>query len=55
MSIKYLIQKLIDGRWVNQESMGFFSSEIEANEMIYISIKNKSEFWTDYRIIQYYV
>jgi hypothetical protein len=53
MTIKYLIQKLVDGEWVNQESMGFFSSVIAANEMIYISIKNKSEFWTDYRVIQY--
>jgi len=53
VNIKYLIQKLVDNEWVNQESMGFFSSEIEANEMIYISIKNKSEFWTDYRVIQY--
>lgn len=53
MTFKYIIQKLIDGEWVNQESMGIFVSEIAANEMIYISIKNKSEFWTDYRVIQY--
>jgi hypothetical protein len=53
VNIKYLIQKLVNGEWVNQESMGSFSSEIEANEMIYISIKNKSEFWTDYKVIQY--
>jgi len=53
VTIKYLIQKLVDGRWVNQESMGYFSNVIAANEMIYISIENKSEFWTDYRVIQY--
>jgi hypothetical protein len=53
VNIKYLIQKLVDDEWVNQESMGSFSSEIEANEMIYKSIENKSDFWTDYRVIQY--
>jgi hypothetical protein len=53
MSIRYLIQKLVDDEWVTQESMGFFSSEVAANEMIYISIENKSKFWTDYRVIQY--
>ena len=49
--MKYYIQKLVDNVWITQDDIGF-NTIVEANEHIFISLKIKSEFWTNYRLTQ---
>jgi hypothetical protein len=52
MKIKYLIQENINNQWKNREDLGFFYPKIEAEEKIFLSLKNKKEFWFKFKVIQ---
>ena len=48
--MRFIIQKKIDNRWVDDLELGQFNNAIEAYEKIYVSIENKSDFWNNYRL-----
>lgn len=52
MPFKYLIQKREDDRWIDEIDIGLFDSIEDANDEIFMMVENKSDFWTDYRVVQ---
>jgi len=50
--MRYIVLKLEDGGWVEAKELGSFQTKEEANERIFISIENKNDFWTKYKLTQ---
>lgn len=51
----YYIQEKQNGRWIDRKDLGLFVSIDVANEKIYLTIQNKGEFWTHYKVTQCFI
>ena len=50
--MNYIVLKLENGEWIEAKELGSFQTKEEANDHIFISIENKNDFWTKYRLSQ---
>jgi hypothetical protein len=55
MKIAYYIQEKKDDEWIDRKELGLFASIDVANEKIYFTIENKGEFWTHYKVVQFFI
>jgi len=55
MKIAYYIQEKRNEKWIDRKDLGLFVSVDIANEKIYILVENKKEFWTHYKVTQYFI
>lgn len=44
--------KLENGEWVEALELGTFKTIEEANDRLFISLENKNDFWTKYKLHQ---
>lgn len=52
MMTSFIILKKENGNWKQDQSFGVFRTKVEADEKVFLTIKKKNDFWTNYKVIQ---